>query len=522
MREVRAIDKACHGGTQLVRREGMVEGDRREDELEPLPPIDGDGKEPPEGEGDFGDLLDESSEDATLDDSTAEDDPPDVKDLDLDDAEGSVAGDAAEAHDLDLGDDAAIADFGEESASKEETEEVNAENDEDYGLAEGPERGGLDGGDEGPLDADEELRDADLPALDADEEGDLDDAALVDAGFASDEPLGLPWAATPWLRVGAPVSLVGATAVVCAPRGAIAAGRGEEGAPELVHVDLEGSCEHLPADGLGQGSVVSLAADGPVVAVVQQSGRLLFSLDGGRSFSPIAEPSGEGVLAAVDAVFAQGRLWVRTRSGGLVALDVAIASSDRSPTRPRTVRPRERPAVERCAVPGAASGLTLDSGVADGAPVALVVDEVGRPTALVHPSGTVPARCEAVEAPAASSPPLFAVRGEHVAYAARHRGVLRRTGAGPWIWFEWEGRVTAMTFVDDAGTLVASTYSDADDTSALVQLDPAGKATVVARTGPSPTDSESDGRVASLAYDDARGVVWLAGGFGVASFARAR
>jgi hypothetical protein len=43
----------------------MVEGDRREDELEPLPPIDGDGKEPPEGEGDFGDLLDESSEDAT-------------------------------------------------------------------------------------------------------------------------------------------------------------------------------------------------------------------------------------------------------------------------------------------------------------------------------------------------------------------------------------------------------------------------------------------------------------------------
>ena len=82
--------------------------------------------------------------------------------------------------------------------------------------------------------------------------------------------------------------------------------------------------------------------------------------------------------------------------------------------------------------------------------------------------------------------------------------------------------MTAVTFVDDAGTLVASTYSDADDSSALVQLDPAGKATVVARTGPSPTDAESDGRVASLAYDDARGVVWLAGGFGVVSFAYAR
>jgi hypothetical protein len=248
----------------------MVSGDRREDELEPLPPLDGDGKDPPEEEPDFGDLLEESAEDASLDDSTAEDDPPDVKDLDLDGAEGGLTHDAAEAHDLDLGDDAAIADFGEEGASAAETEEASAD-DEDYGLGEGPERGGLDAGDEGPLDEDEELRDADLPELDADEEGDLDDAALIDAGFASDEPLGLPWAANPWLRVGAPVSLVGATAVACAARGAIAAGRGEAGAPELVHVDLEGSCERLPAEGLGAGAVVGLAVDGPLVAVVERA-----------------------------------------------------------------------------------------------------------------------------------------------------------------------------------------------------------------------------------------------------------
>jgi hypothetical protein len=30
---------------------------------------------------------------------------------------------------------------------------------------------------------------------------------------------------------------------------------------------------------------------------------------------------------------------------------------------------------------------------------------------------------------------------------------------------------------------------------------------------------ETDARVLALAYDDARGVVWVAGGFGVAAFA---
>jgi hypothetical protein len=500
----------------------MVSGDRREDELEPLPPLDGDGKDPPEEEDDFGDVIEESTEDATLDDSTAEDDPPDVKDLDLDGAESGLTNDAAEAHDLDLGEDAAIADFGEEASSPAEDEP--AVDDEDYGLAEGPERGGLDAGDEGPIDEDEELRDADLPALDADEEGDLDEAALIDAGFASDEPLGLPWAANPWLRVGAPVSLVGATAVAIAPRGAIAAGRGEDGAAELVHVDLEGSCERLQAEGLGAGAVVGLAVDGPLVAAVEQGGRLLLSFDGGRAFKPVSEPIGDAVFSAVEAVFAQDQLWVRTRSGGLVMLTAPVGEGERSPPPVRIVRPREgeQLTVERSAVPGAASALTNDGGTAGGSAVALVVDEVGRPTALVHASGSSPARREAVEAPAASSPPLFAVRGAHVAYAARHRGIVRRAGSGPWIWSEWEGRVTAVAFVDDAGTLVASTYSDSDDTSALVQLDPSGKATVVARTGSSPTDADSDGRVAALAYDDARGVVWLAGGFGVASFARAR
>jgi hypothetical protein len=79
--------------------------------------------------------------------------------------------------------------------------------------------------------------------------------------------------------------------------------------------------------------------------------------------------------------------------------------------------------------------------------------------------------------------------------------------------------VTALAFVDDAGTLAVASYSDADDTTALVRLDAAGRAAVVARIGPARAEGEADGRVLAMDYDEARGVVWVAGGFGVAAFA---
>ena len=124
------------------------------------------------------------------------------------------------------------------------------------------------------------------------------------------------------------------------------------------------------------------------------------------------------------------------------------------------------------------------------------------------------------EVPDARPPALLAIRGPHVAYAAGSGGVARRMSDGSFgVVVRWEGRVTALAFVDDAGTLVAATYSEADDTTTLVRVDTAGVASVVARTGPTRADSEADGRVLGMAYDEARGVVWVAGGFGVAAFA---
>lgn len=69
------------------------------------------------------------------------------------------------------------------------------------------------------------------------------------------------------------------------------------------------------------------------------------------------------------------------------------------------------------------------------------------------------------------------------------------------------------------GTLLAATYSDPDDTTALVLVDEQGRASVVARIGANRSDPESDGRVLAMAHDAAHEVVWLAGGFGVAAFA---
>jgi len=46
-----------------------------------------------------------------------------------------------------------------------------------------------------------------------------------------------------------------------------------------------------------------------------------------------------------------------------------------------------------------------------------------------------------------------------------------------------------------------------------------GQPRVVARLGAMRDDVDSDGRVLSMAYDEAHGVVWLAGGFGVAVLA---
>lgn len=413
--------------------------------------------------------------------------------------------------DLDVG-DTELLDTGEEGVSIEDEDPLDRRApDEDFGAGEEGTPLSLDFAEEGPLDPDEELRDEDLPAMDADaeveDEGKAEEDPLLDERVAGDEPLGLPWAASPWPRVGAPLGLGalglpgGISAITCAGRGALVAGKSGS-ASELLRVDLEGGRQALAARGLPRGRLVSLSADDSWVAAVSESGRLVLSQDEGASFEPVAVPEG---VAVADVVFAAGILWVRTRTGSLLA------------ARPGRV-------LERRVVPGLVVAMMGDGprGI-----VALAADETGRLGTRVR--GTDELTCTPVQAlpgravtlGTALSSSLLGARGDHVAYAtstARGGAVLRQHG-GPWQRFAWEGRVTAIAFLDDAGSLFAAVYSETDDTTGLVHVDPAGKASIVARLGAARDDADSDGRAAAVTFDDPRGVVWVAGGFGLAVFA---
>jgi hypothetical protein len=475
-----------------------------DDSLDELPPMDGDAGDEAEPAAGAADLDPDDAAGGGLDDSTGENDPYDPAELDLDENDSGWLAEPADNPELDLG-DVAIVDLANEPPAAEDAEEPGVKG-EDFGLGGGPEHGGLDAGDEGPVDDDEELREEDLPDLDADAEGDVDDAVLVDPGFAADEPAGLPWAAEPWPRVGAPVAIAAATAVACAPRGALAAGRADADEASLVRVDLEGTTQAVTPDGLDATDVRALAVRGERVAAIMDDGRVLVSDDGAATFDELTW-EGEDVAGA-ELAWAGDELWVRSRVGGLWVWRDGAEAAER---------------VEPGGKPGVVVALAGDGGASI---AALVADDAGR-VARVARMGPAAAQApvrEPAEPPDPHGlPAILAARGAHAAYLAR-RGVVRSLGGGPWTRHVWDGRVTALAFVDAAGTLVAATYSDTDDTTALVLLDPAASAArVVARIGAARADASSDdggaGRVVALAYDDTRAVIWVAGRFGVAAYA---
>jgi hypothetical protein len=488
---------------------------RDDDDLGELPPLDGDLNEEPGADDGADDLP--ADGDASLDDATGEDEPADATDLDLADSEGGWLDEPADAPDLNLG-AVALVDFADERDSLEDVDELGV-GDEDFGLgAADSNKDELDGGDEGPLDEDDALREEDLPRLDADDEGNLEDAALVDAGFAGDEPAGLPWAPEPWSRVGAPVGLLSATAVACVARGAIVAGRTEEGTAELVRVDLEGTSQTLSAAGLDVGAVRALVADGDRLVALLDAGHVAVSKDGGARFAPALE----GVVAA-DIALAGGFVWVRTSAGGVLRCSHLVFEGG-APSRVHRTSARRPIGAIAADLSGAVAGLVADDtgrvlGLVDLSPRDAELRLRAEPRLRSAPLSGERAepRLRSAEPPDARMPATLAVRGAAAAYPARRGGVVRRLEGTAWQVHVWEGRVAGLAFLDDVGTLVAATYSDMDDTTALVRLDPSGVASIVARIDASHRDT--DGCALAVAYDDPRGVVWVVGGFGVAAFA---
>jgi len=159
-----------------------------------LPPLDGEDDQPGATDEDD-DELDASDDGGdALDDSTAED--ASFEDTVTEGAEGGWLADSEGDPSVDVG--AFDVGLGDEGKILEDDEPDNRPVEEDASVAE--EHVTADGGEEGPLGDDEELREEDLPALDADDDGDVEDAALFDGALlAGDEEL--RWDDRAWARV---------------------------------------------------------------------------------------------------------------------------------------------------------------------------------------------------------------------------------------------------------------------------------------------------------------------------------
>ncbi|MGH7437960.1 MAG: hypothetical protein ACRENE_19950 [Polyangiaceae bacterium] len=355
-------------------------------DLADLPPLDGEeGDESPEaddsGVADDSDDRRPGGAAADLDDSTGENDAPHPDDVEVDPGEGGWLEEPADAPGLPIG--SIEIDDVEDAPSALGSDDGSPADERDAVEVDPVDADGLDTGEEGPDGPDEELRDQDLPSLGTAEDdeapgGPVETDDLVLDAPGTDEPFGLPWAANPWTRVGAPIPIAAAVAVACTTRGAFVAGFREPASPEapleLFRVDLEGACQ----------AVGKAPEGGPVRRLAIAGG-------------PVAAAGGKKAYAGEKGIVLVG------------------------------------------------------------------ADPSWRPVSIA-------------------------------------------------------GTVVALSFVDSGYSLVAAVYSENDDTTGLVRIDGAGVAQVMGLLGPTPADMESDGRALALAVDDPRGVVWVAGGFGVAIF----
>lgn len=164
--------------------------------------------------------LDGESDEPTETPQSLEHEPLEIADVDdgtdaFDDVTGFASADAAD-HGIPLGegaerglladsDDAAALDVGGFDLSVgEESEDLRDDSAEGRGedpdLDTGDEAATADGGEEGPTDEDEELKEEDLPALDADEDGDVADDELFERSILTENDE-LRWDDRAWAKV---------------------------------------------------------------------------------------------------------------------------------------------------------------------------------------------------------------------------------------------------------------------------------------------------------------------------------
>jgi hypothetical protein len=151
-----------------------------DDHLDDLPPIDGDGEDG-EGQKEEVDLTIPGGSSGLLDEAT-------VDDLDVGDPIGDGPGE------LEPGDDLWDGETGDNLPAGDERPPLRPE-DDDPGIGDSEieldeDAGGVagDGGDDGPLCEDDLPLGGDLPAMDADDEGDFEESLVREMGLADERP----------------------------------------------------------------------------------------------------------------------------------------------------------------------------------------------------------------------------------------------------------------------------------------------------------------------------------------------
>ncbi len=241
-----------------------------------LPPLDGGAEDAAIEESDSED-LDPVPADAgkdPFDDSTGTDDPVDLADIDdLEDANDLDDGSPELANDLedqaDILEDRASGFLERESLLAGDDEP--GVGDEDFGIGDDEASAAMDAGEEGPQDADEELREEDLPALDADDLGEADEGDFFELESSAAPPFA--WAEPRWeSRTVASIGPV--IAVVVSGDGAVAMAAEP---PQLWRIEAD-RAELLLAEGAPREGWRALRTQ-------RKTGELTLETDAGSFFS---------------------------------------------------------------------------------------------------------------------------------------------------------------------------------------------------------------------------------------------
>jgi hypothetical protein len=453
---------------------GRVDED---EDLGDLPPLDGATDDEPEAPAEeLEDAPLESGDEADpFDDATGEADP--VDELAPEGAEAGWLDDAADADELDVGPH--DLDEQERGGLLDDADEPGV-GDEDFGLGGAESVLAVDAGEEGPDADDDELREEDLPRLDADDEGEGADAEFTDMWPGADDERP-PWDDRAWERASDVPSLGLARSVVAIEGGVVVGGA------LLVRVDASGAIP-IEEQAIHGSAILGLAALASGLAVLTERGLFLRDGDG-----QVREANGWSMRvpgAAADVAASGQRVWIRTQGGAVVV------SADR----------------------GATWNVLATSGVR-----ALSTDGEG-PIALTEsPGGTSFVTRGIDRAPWAEPLPVFPggspivrARGGVACVGAFGAGVFRAGASGPWERIDGTSSVTAIALLDDAGTLLAALHRPAEGRAFLVRVGADKVARIVAEIG-GDADEGEDPRVLDLVWDDATKIAWAVGPFGLAA-----